>query len=417
MKKQFYTLAALLVMGITANAQVGIGTVTPDASSMLDIKSTTAGFLMPRMTTANRTAIASPAAGLQVFDTTTNTIWFFDGTAWVNSGGTATNIYTSNGTLSGNRSVNMADKNLQFNSTTGTFVINTAAGTQAFTQTGAGVFGIDAPNVSNGRFVVLENGNVGIGKTLPAYNLSIVNNGTATSIGGGAVTNNALNISNPTGGRSVVASMSAFTTGGVAKEIYLGINPNLNSDAGTFTLTRNAGGVDMTMDLSNGNVGIGVGAPGNKLHVTSASASTSGIRMTNLTNTVTTKTANAATLGVDANGDIVIASNAASTAAKNFIYMPSIAIDVSANVTGATKNLYSLYSAQFTTPKAASTGAPAAIPVLPAATDFYYYVTYADPAVFTGAMTIDASGVLTYNVTASAVTDATFINIVLVPKN
>ena len=109
--------------------------------------------------------------------------------------------------------------------------------------------------------------------------------------------------------------------------------------------------------------------------------------------------------------------NAASTAAKNFIYMPSIAIDVSANVTGATKNLYSLYSAQFTTPKAASTGAPAAIPVLPAATDFYYYVTYADPAVFTGAMTIDASGVLTYNVTASAVTDATFINIVLVPKN
>ena len=115
MKKQFYTLAALLVMGITANAQVGIGTVAPDASSMLDVKSTKAGFLMPRMTTANRTAIASPAAGLQVFDTTTNSIWFFDGTAWKDSG-TSTNIYNSNGALTSNRSVNMADKNLQFNS-------------------------------------------------------------------------------------------------------------------------------------------------------------------------------------------------------------------------------------------------------------------------------------------------------------
>ena len=60
-----------------------MGTTTPDASSMLEITSTTKGFLMPRMTTAERTAIATPANGLQVYDTTTNTQWFYNGTVWV----------------------------------------------------------------------------------------------------------------------------------------------------------------------------------------------------------------------------------------------------------------------------------------------------------------------------------------------
>ncbi len=183
MKRQFYALVVLLITSLVANAQVGIGTKTPVASSMLDITSTTKGFLMPRMLTAERTAIVSPVAGLQVFDTTSNTIWFFDGTAWKDSG-TSTNIYNSNGALTSNRSVNMADKNLQFNATTGKFILNTIAGSQAFTQTGAGIFGIDAPNVSNGRFVVLENGNVGIGTATPSTTLHVNGIITATKIQG-----------------------------------------------------------------------------------------------------------------------------------------------------------------------------------------------------------------------------------------
>ena len=38
---------------------------------------------MPRMTTAERTAIATPATGLQVYDTTTNSLWFYNGTGWI----------------------------------------------------------------------------------------------------------------------------------------------------------------------------------------------------------------------------------------------------------------------------------------------------------------------------------------------
>lgn len=79
-------LAASLLSVAAASAQtggVGVGTTTPDASSALDVTSTTKGFLMPRMTTTERTAIATPATGLQVYDTDLNSIWYYNGTAWV----------------------------------------------------------------------------------------------------------------------------------------------------------------------------------------------------------------------------------------------------------------------------------------------------------------------------------------------
>ncbi|GLB53643.1 hypothetical protein NBRC110019_26840 [Neptunitalea chrysea] len=50
-------------------AQVGIGTTDPDASSALDITSTTSGLLIPRMTNNEKLNISSPATGLLVYDT------------------------------------------------------------------------------------------------------------------------------------------------------------------------------------------------------------------------------------------------------------------------------------------------------------------------------------------------------------
>lgn len=67
---------------INTNGSVGIGTNTPNATALLDLTSTTQGFLPPRMTTTQRNAIASPAAGLVVFNTSTNKINFYNGTAW-----------------------------------------------------------------------------------------------------------------------------------------------------------------------------------------------------------------------------------------------------------------------------------------------------------------------------------------------
>lgn len=66
-------------------AQVGIGTTNPDTSAMLDIKSDSQGLLAPRMDTADRNAIASPAEGLLVFDTDEDAFYYYDttGSTWV----------------------------------------------------------------------------------------------------------------------------------------------------------------------------------------------------------------------------------------------------------------------------------------------------------------------------------------------
>ena len=80
----------LLIVTITcsvllSNAQsVSINTdgSTAAPSAILDVKSTTKGMLIPRMTTAQRTAIASPANGLMVYDTDLLKFYYYNGTSW-----------------------------------------------------------------------------------------------------------------------------------------------------------------------------------------------------------------------------------------------------------------------------------------------------------------------------------------------
>ncbi len=64
---------------------VGIGTITPHASALLDLSSTTQGFLPPRLTLAQRNAIVNPAQGLTIFCTTCEEIQVFNGTKWTNA--------------------------------------------------------------------------------------------------------------------------------------------------------------------------------------------------------------------------------------------------------------------------------------------------------------------------------------------
>jgi hypothetical protein len=81
---------AILFLILTQNtfAQIGINSTgaAPDPKAMLDINSTTKGFLWPRMTIAQRNAIStSPGStpeGLTVFDTDTKNLWIWKNAAW-----------------------------------------------------------------------------------------------------------------------------------------------------------------------------------------------------------------------------------------------------------------------------------------------------------------------------------------------
>ncbi|MCF8298785.1 MAG: tail fiber domain-containing protein [Saprospiraceae bacterium] len=74
------TVLVNFALVLNLNAQVAINTdnTTAASSAMLDVKSTSKGVLIPRMTTAQRTAISSPANGLLVYDETTLSFWFYD---------------------------------------------------------------------------------------------------------------------------------------------------------------------------------------------------------------------------------------------------------------------------------------------------------------------------------------------------
>lgn len=87
MKKLLLFIVTLL-FSAGIYAQTGIGTTTPNASAKLEVAATDKGFLLPRMTAAQRVAIASPANGLLVYQT--DDVPGF----YVNTGSSGTPVWT-----------------------------------------------------------------------------------------------------------------------------------------------------------------------------------------------------------------------------------------------------------------------------------------------------------------------------------
>jgi hypothetical protein len=80
------TSLLLVMYASTAFAQgvhIGDTSDTPHASSQLEVESTSRGFLPPRLTTAERDAISSPAEGLMIYNTDSKCYNYFDGTFWL----------------------------------------------------------------------------------------------------------------------------------------------------------------------------------------------------------------------------------------------------------------------------------------------------------------------------------------------
>jgi len=79
--------ASTNLFAVLDNGQIGVNTATPNTSSIFQIDSTTLGFLPPRMSTTNKTGIASPAQGLVVYDTTMQALSAYNGSNWATVGG------------------------------------------------------------------------------------------------------------------------------------------------------------------------------------------------------------------------------------------------------------------------------------------------------------------------------------------
>lgn len=78
----------VLFLGFSGFAQTGIGTTTPNASAKLEVYSMDKGFLLPRMTSVQRSSIASPANGLLVYQTDGDTGFY------VNTGTSSSVVWT-----------------------------------------------------------------------------------------------------------------------------------------------------------------------------------------------------------------------------------------------------------------------------------------------------------------------------------
>ncbi|WP_152973311.1 fibrinogen-like YCDxxxxGGGW domain-containing protein [Lacinutrix mariniflava] len=84
MYKLRFTLLLILVCSGYSFCQVGIGTTSPDPSSVLHVESTEQGFLPPRMTALQRDNIASPAEGLFIYNLDSSCFQYYKGTSWSN---------------------------------------------------------------------------------------------------------------------------------------------------------------------------------------------------------------------------------------------------------------------------------------------------------------------------------------------
>jgi uncharacterized protein (TIGR02145 family) len=225
-------LLMLLIVATIAQAQVGIGTETPNASAILDVSSTTRGLLFPRMTTTQRDAIASPSAGLVIFNTTSNCLNMFTGAIWNELCGTATQGLVA--TLSCTPTDN------------GTPTANTAASSvsSVFSYTGGN-------NLTHNGQTVTSTGVTGLTATLTSGTMSsaggtLTYNITGTPSGSGTASF-AINI----GGRTCTLTRTVFAVGTIATAFNCGSATN----NGTLTSGTAASSVSSVISYTNGNGG------------------------------------------------------------------------------------------------------------------------------------------------------------------
>lgn len=287
------TMLFFFLLSTRAEAQIGIGTVTPNASSILDITSTTQGMLAPRMTTAQRIAIVTPAESLLVFDTTEKAFYFYNAstTAWIKmanesalrrtnyklvksaadlapelaAGGGTTYLLTSNTLYEINGTINLArpininnayvsglDANEDVLSYAGViFQGNTGGSIRNVTLRGATAFSITGPGAATNSSMLVQN---------------VVVDGMTSSVGSisgiGLYFGNIIQFVNNANGitysniGSLLLNNQAWTSSNNGTfETFTGTFGLIQKNSGFSTLN----GADVAIDVSSGTLNVGTG--------------------------------------------------------------------------------------------------------------------------------------------------------------
>ena len=260
-------IATMFTTLCRVEAQVAINTDAslPDASAMLDVKSTVKGALFPRMSSIQRTSIASPADGLWVYDTDTKSYWFFkSGTGWQqlpNSSGSLTLPYTA--TVSSPSTLFALTNSGAGMAISGSSTNTTAVYGAASSSFGAGLLG---DNLSGGEGTV--------GRTIsnsgsPTGAVVGRNDGPGYGVSGFVATDNSGNgigvigrvgIGGSTGVAGHFENLSASNTKTTLEAVTNGtgsaatiVNTNNTNVANIFNVTSNGPGV--IADHTQGNAG------------------------------------------------------------------------------------------------------------------------------------------------------------------
>ena len=273
-------------VGINEDASV------PHPSALLDIKSTSKGLLIPRMTTAQRIAIANAAEGLLVYDTETLNLWVYKDAGWSETktnAGSTTNFWDTDGSNINNNNTgnvgigtNIPVEKLTVQTTNNspgisqrgeggnvisTYIGGTSAGIGTFSQTNMRIF-------SNGisRMLIAEaTGNVGIGTDNPTEKLTV------------QTLNNSYGISHLGEGGNILATRMGGTSAGF----------------GTFSHTnmRIFSGSNSVIFIAEATGNVGIGAVGDnpiykldvgdRIRIRSGNGTTAGVWLNNPANTAT----------------------------------------------------------------------------------------------------------------------------------
>lgn len=236
MKRVFYLLVVLLISATSFSQNVGINAdgSAPNANAMLDVKAFNKGMLIPRTSTTSRIAIPN-TKGLLVYDTTTNSFWYNNGTAW-NNLANSNSVWSLNGNSGTDASVNFIG------------------------TTDAQPLKLKVNNTTAGVIEYLSNGNTGFGYGTFQANISGRSN---AALGVNALNTNTTGSSNTaTGPNSLFSNTTGSgntangyyaleqnTTGGFNTAVgYMSLSSNIdgtyNTSVGAFSLLGNTSGTD-----------------------------------------------------------------------------------------------------------------------------------------------------------------------------